>query len=47
MSDADTTPLLSTPLTDLHRELGARLVPFAGYEMPAANAHLRSNVAFG
>lgn len=28
------TPLLSTPLTDLHRELGARLVPFAGYEMP-------------
>ncbi|MCA1297786.1 glycine cleavage system aminomethyltransferase GcvT [Stappia indica] len=27
-------PLLSTPLTDLHRELGARLVPFAGYEMP-------------
>ena len=34
MSDADTTPLLSTPLTDLHRELGARLVPFAGYEMP-------------
>jgi aminomethyltransferase len=32
MADADT--LLSTPLTDLHRELGARLVPFAGYEMP-------------
>jgi aminomethyltransferase len=31
MTDA---PLLSTPLTDLHRELGARLVPFAGYEMP-------------
>lgn len=27
-------PLLSTPLTDLHRALGARLVPFAGYEMP-------------
>jgi len=23
-----------TPLTDLHRELDARLVPFAGYEMP-------------
>ncbi len=23
-----------TPLHDLHRELGARLVPFAGYEMP-------------
>ncbi|MBE0490555.1 MAG: glycine cleavage system aminomethyltransferase GcvT, partial [Halomonas sp.] len=23
-----------TPLHDLHVELGARLVPFAGYEMP-------------
>jgi aminomethyltransferase len=33
MADAAET-LLSTPLTDLHRELGARLVPFAGYEMP-------------
>ncbi len=27
-------PLSRTPLYDLHRELGARLVPFAGYEMP-------------
>ena len=27
-------PLLSTPLHDLHRELGARMVPFAGYSMP-------------
>ncbi len=26
--------LLHTPLHDLHVELGARLVPFAGYEMP-------------
>jgi aminomethyltransferase len=26
--------LLRTPLYDLHVELGARLVPFAGYEMP-------------
>lgn len=26
--------LLHTPLHDLHRELGARMVPFAGYEMP-------------
>ncbi len=26
--------LLRTPLFPLHRELGARLVPFAGYEMP-------------
>jgi aminomethyltransferase len=27
-------PLKRTPLHALHRELGARLVPFAGYEMP-------------
>ena len=26
--------LLSTPLTALHRDLGARMVPFAGYDMP-------------
>ena len=26
--------LLSTPLDALHRELGAKMVPFAGYEMP-------------
>lgn len=28
------TPLKATPLKDLHLELGARMVPFAGYEMP-------------
>ena len=27
-------PLLRTPLHDLHLELGARMVPFAGYSMP-------------
>lgn len=27
-------PLLSTPLESIHRRLGARMVPFAGYEMP-------------
>ncbi|MBB2189534.1 glycine cleavage system aminomethyltransferase GcvT [Gluconacetobacter azotocaptans] len=27
-------PLLRTPLHDLHVSLGARMVPFAGYEMP-------------
>jgi aminomethyltransferase len=27
-------PLRVTPLNALHRELGAKLVPFAGYEMP-------------
>ena len=33
MSAAD-TELLKTPLHDLHAELGARMVPFAGYSMP-------------
>jgi aminomethyltransferase len=28
------TPLLHTPLYDLHVALGARMVPFAGYSMP-------------
>ncbi|MFN8829459.1 MAG: glycine cleavage system aminomethyltransferase GcvT [Labrys sp. (in: a-proteobacteria)] len=33
--DADTTtPLKTTVLADRHRALGARMVPFAGYEMP-------------
>ncbi len=30
----DQTPLAHTPLHDLHVELGARLVPFAGHAMP-------------
>ncbi|MEQ1612767.1 MAG: glycine cleavage system aminomethyltransferase GcvT [Hyphomicrobiaceae bacterium] len=29
-----TAPLLRTPLYDLHVSLGAKMVPFAGYEMP-------------
>ncbi|GKT26792.1 glycine cleavage system aminomethyltransferase GcvT [Acidovorax sp. SUPP3334] len=33
MSTAD-APLLTTPLNALHLELGARMVPFAGYSMP-------------
>ncbi|SHE72393.1 aminomethyltransferase [Kaistia soli DSM 19436] len=35
-SEADTTvaSLSETPLADLHRKLGARMVPFAGYSMP-------------
>lgn len=28
------SPLQTTPLTALHRALGAKMVPFAGYEMP-------------
>ncbi len=31
---AEATPLKHTPLYDLHRALGARMVAFAGYEMP-------------
>lgn len=34
MSEPSAGPLKRTPLYDLHRELGARIVPFAGYEMP-------------
>src|SRR5437773_3737249 len=30
--------LKHTPLYDLHRELGARMVPFAGWEMPVQYA---------
>jgi aminomethyltransferase len=32
--DTKAQPLSRTPLYDLHLELGARMVPFAGYEMP-------------
>lgn len=50
MSDPASTNLKRTPLYALHKELGARLVPFAGYEMPvqyptgilAEHAHTRS-----
>jgi aminomethyltransferase len=31
---ADQNQLLETPLASLHRELGGRMVPFAGYAMP-------------
>jgi aminomethyltransferase len=34
MGTEDGTPLKSTPLFDEHRRLGAKMVPFAGYEMP-------------
>ena len=32
--DPTPVPLRTTPLDALHRELGARMVPFAGYSMP-------------
>ncbi|WP_119287563.1 glycine cleavage system aminomethyltransferase GcvT [Azohydromonas sediminis] len=46
-------PLLKTPLHALHVELGARMVPFAGYEMPvnypggilAEHRHCRESAA--
>ena len=34
MSDQPQTPLQKTPLHVLHLALGARMVPFAGYDMP-------------
>jgi aminomethyltransferase len=34
LTEPSTQPLQQTPLYDLHRKLGAKLVPFAGYEMP-------------
>ncbi|MBI1315961.1 glycine cleavage system aminomethyltransferase GcvT [bacterium] len=34
------TPLKSTALTAVHKALGARMVPFAGYEMPVSYAGL-------
>ena len=30
----ETATLLRTPLTEIHRALGAKMVPFAGWEMP-------------
>jgi aminomethyltransferase len=46
-------PLERTPLYDLHRELGAKMVGFAGYEMPVHYSrgilaeHLRTRAAAG
>ncbi|MCW5713282.1 MAG: glycine cleavage system aminomethyltransferase GcvT [Bauldia sp.] len=34
MTEATDAPLRETPLASLHRELGGRMVPFAGYAMP-------------
>ena len=36
MGDVDNLGLSQTPLEGLHRELGARMVPFAGYSMPVS-----------
>ena len=53
LSAASTTDLLRTPLFDLHQELGARMVPFAGYSMPVQypmgvmKEHLHTRAAAG
>ena len=47
------TDLLTTPLTSRHRELGAKMAPFAGYDMPvqypagilAEHAHTRTKAS--
>ncbi len=45
--------LLHTPLDALHRELGAKMVPFAGYDMPVQypagiiKEHLHTRAAAG
>lgn len=53
VSDTATSALKRTPLHALHQKLGARMVPFAGYEMPlqykgivAEHEHCRSQAAF-
>ena len=49
----ETENLLRTPLYDLHLELGARMVPFAGYQMPVQyplgvmKEHLHTRTAAG
>ena len=51
MSNESSAPLHQTPLNSLHVELGARMVPFAGYSMPvqypaglmAEHLHTRSS----
>src|SRR5690554_2643920 len=53
MSSPVSAPLLTTPLNALHIELGARMVPFAGYSMPVqyptglAAEHLHTRQAAG
>ena len=53
MIDTATTALRRTPLYALHTKLGAKMVPFAGHEMPlqykgivAEHEHCRSQAAF-
>ena len=34
MSQETSSNLKTTPLTQIHKELGGKLVPFAGWQMP-------------
>jgi glycine cleavage system T protein (aminomethyltransferase) len=53
MLSSDVTPLKRTPLHVLHASLGAKMVPFAGYEMPVQYAtgvlkeHLHTRASAG
>ena len=53
LSATEATGLLTTPLNALHLELGARMVPFAGYSMPVQYPtglmaeHLHTRIAAG
>jgi aminomethyltransferase len=53
MLSGDATPLKYTPLHALHASLGAKMVPFAGYEMPVQYAtgvlkeHLHTRASVG
>ena len=52
-NETESTNLLHTALYDLHIELGARMVPFAGYAMPVQyplgvmKEHLHTRTAAG
>jgi glycine hydroxymethyltransferase len=50
--EVESDELLTTKIHDLHRELGAKMVPFAGYDMPVwytsvTNEHLATRNAAG
>lgn len=53
MTDSTDEPLKQTPLCSLHEELGAKMVPFAGYSMPVQykdgvlKEHLHTRTAAG
>ncbi len=42
MQASTSAPLATTPVTSRHRELGAKLAPFAGFEMPIQYSGIRA-----